>query len=614
MAKQIGLDVPTRTRPGKTAFSIRPRKVAAWIEALPRANLGETARQLFTVLHETNQYRYPVQDRIRFLEAIREPLHYVTNSLKKHFVGVGLPLPEKNHNIASITRELFNSMATGYKIALEDTLARRWFMLDKQPIAILLHRCLRYSSQHFLAAWQAYSPVEEQHWAELHKLYRFAEQHRLLKRRIRDEYLSFRDKTSLATEYSRILLLSLASPCHLRQGEVGKVHDALERWLHKPIIRPLRRDERDSNKFVDNLARATAPIALSLSHHAENTDLEQLRVIETEALSRQIEHELEHTTDSGASTITTLDLVTTELSRSLLQRLQVAWGVANKRFFPRQQKHEQVKITIGLTAAHQFITRQARNMDDGQYVSKYDQRAHFESTELRLKQAQDNKAEDVWGVLYPKELSRLDPLGGDNLSLLDPDAPEISETTEKPKQPQQQFHTDNWVLLNESIKGLMLNNQHKVSNKAQVGELVSIHRHNNGHAGKWHIGVIRWLKQEHDNSLQMGLEILNPDAAAIGIRAASTPNAPLQRSLMLPELKNLKQPASLILNPVPWREGNRVMINMLGKEVPARLGKIIQSTGLFSQFEYRILADEKKEDDNTTSSDITDFQQIWSSI
>lgn len=82
MGKSIGLDVPKRTLPDKKAFNIRPRKLASWIDALPRANLGETAKQIFTVLHQTNQLSYPYQDRIRFLETLREPLDYVTRSMK----------------------------------------------------------------------------------------------------------------------------------------------------------------------------------------------------------------------------------------------------------------------------------------------------------------------------------------------------------------------------------------------------------------------------------------------------------------------------------------------------------------------------------------------------
>jgi len=160
----------------------------------------------------------------------------------------------------------------------------------------------------------------------------------------------------------------------------------------------------------------------------------------------------------------------------------------------------------------------------------------------------------------------------------------------------------------------MVNNKDEFHNKAQVGELVSIRRHTNGHANRWSIGVIRWLKFNQDKSLQMGIETLNPNGAAVGIRAASTPNAPLQRSLMLPELKNLKQPACLITSPVPWREGHKIIINMLGKEVPATLTKSVQNTGLFAQFQFEINPANNSQQKAKNTEKAQDYSNIWSSI
>ena len=151
--------MPNRALPDNKAFNIRPRKLSAWIDALPRANLGETAKQIYTVLQHTNQLAYPYQDRLRFLETIREPLEYVTRSMKKHFIGVSLPLPDKSYKIASITKELYSCMATGYKIALEDTLTNNLMIFDKKTLATLTHRSINYMGQNFLTAYQSYSPL-----------------------------------------------------------------------------------------------------------------------------------------------------------------------------------------------------------------------------------------------------------------------------------------------------------------------------------------------------------------------------------------------------------------------------------------------------------------------
>ena len=606
--------MPNRTKPDNATFNIRPRKLSAWIEALPRANLGETAKQIYTVLQLTNKTSYSYQDRIRFLETLREPLSYVSNAMKKHFIGISLPLPDKNQKIASITKELCSNMATGYKIALEDMLANNLIIFDKTSLAMLTHRSITYMGLNILTSYQSYSPFPSSHWQELHKIYDFAEKRKLLKIKVRDDQHIHIEKTSVITEYSRILLLSLASPYHLRQGESGKVYGILERWLNQPIIRSLQSDDKENDRFVDDLSQAHAPCALSLALTDDIVDTSQFRVIDTHEIAEKLEYELKNTEDVGASTITNIDAMRLDLSHDLIHRLLIAWGVASKRFFPRKDKNEQIKITIGLGAAHQFISNKVKNVEDGQYTNKFNQRSHFESTEIKLNSVDPtDTSSDVWGLIYPKELSSgLEPLVEQELSLQDNNGIEINEAPIKTEV--KKYETDNWLIVNESAKGLMINHEDELKNKAQVGEIVSIRRQQNNKAERWSIGVIRWLKNEQGNNLQMGIETLNPNAAAVGIRAVSTPNAPLQRALMLPELKNLKQPSCLIMSPALWREGHKITINMLGKEIPAVLTKSIQNTGLFSQFLFEIIpSDTVKEKENNIKKE-QDFSNIWSSI
>lgn len=613
MGKIIGLDVPNRKRPDKTAFNIRPRKLATWLNALPRANLGETAKQLYTVLQQTNQLAYPYQDRIRFLEILREPIEYVTSSMKKHFISVSLPLPEKSEQISIITKELFFNMAQGYKIALEDMLANNLIIFDKKTLALLTHRSIRYTGLNFLTCYQSYSPFSTNYWSDLHKLYCFSEKRNLLKTKVCDEQNVYIQKTSVSTEYARILLVSLASPYHLRQGETGKIYGALERWLSQPIIRTLSDNEKDSDQFIDNLAQAQAPTALSLSLTEEIVDTKLLRVIDTQVLAEKLEYELKNTEDVGLSTITSHDAMRPDLSHDLLQRLLIAWGVAHKRFFPRTDKNEPIQITIGLSAAHQLITQKAQSMDNGKYTNKYNDRAHFESTEIKINLKDPSvTSSDIWGLVYPQELTGLEPLVEQELSLQERDP--FNFKTVPANTEAKQYQADNWLIINESAKGMMINKQDEFKNKAQVGELVSIRRQPKNRTERWSIGLIRWIRSSQDKSLQMGIETLNPNCAAIGIRATSTPNAPLQRTLMLPELINLKQPASLVTPPVPWREGHKITINMLGKDIPATLGKSILNTGLFAQFEFKISTQTTPAIETTKTDQEQDFNQIWSSI
>ena len=606
--------MPKQACVNKTAFDIRSRQLSAWIDDLPRANVGETAKQIYTVLQQTNQLSYPYQDRIRFLEALAEPVEYVTNAMKKHFVGVSLPLPEKSQKIATITKALFSNMATGYKTALENTLANNFSIFDKKLLVMLTHRSIHYTGQSFLTSYQSYSHFASTQWGELHKLYAFAEKRKLLKSKVRNKQHIHVKKSSISTEYARILLLSLASPYHLRQGESGIIYNALERWLDQPIIRLFNTKDKGSNQYVDNLSQEIAPFALALTSNKDVTDTAELRIVDTHNITEKVECELKKTKDVGLSTIINSETISQSLPHNLLQRLLNAWDIVSDRKFPRIKRNEEIKITIGLSAAHQFITQKARAMNNEKYTRTYNDLAHFQASEIKPDiNISETTRNDVWGINYSEEqLGQELFLNNQKLSLQDRTQINIEDI--QINHETKQYQADSWLIINESAKGVMINNKEKFKNKVQVGDLTSISRQKEGGTEKWSIGVIRWLKSNQDKSLQMGIETLNPNSAAIGIRAANTPNAPLQRTLMLPELINLKQPACLITSSAPWREGQKITINMLGKDIPATLGKSMQNTGSFAQFQFEINSEKAPVEPTIRTNIEQDLSQTWPSI
>jgi len=149
VSNKIGLSLPKQEAANKSSFDISARHLEKWINDLPGANIGETSKQLYTLLKQTNQVTYPYQKRIAFLELLRAPIAHVTHSMKKHFISINLPLPDKNQKIANITKKLYFYMATGYKIALEDALSKKSFF-DKPPFALLIQRSMSYMGKIFL--------------------------------------------------------------------------------------------------------------------------------------------------------------------------------------------------------------------------------------------------------------------------------------------------------------------------------------------------------------------------------------------------------------------------------------------------------------------------------
>ena len=615
MSKLVKLELPTRSKPGKNSFDIRSRKVEQWIETLPMVNLGETARLIYAALTETNSLNYPHHDRYLFLEQLREPVQYVTDSMKKHFVGVTFPLPEKNHKVAAATREILSAMATAYKIAIEDLSNNNLLFPDKKLLATLIHRAITYSSQVLLTSYQVYAPFPQKTWQELNQLYRFAEKRKIHKQAIHDGQHRYVDKNSITDEYLRTLLLSLTSPYHLRLGEVGKVNDTLERWTSHCSLRMFDSENpgTDNNYFLVDLAQDAPPRSLSLLVTDTNiTSPNDARIIDASQLSDVLRDEIKNTEDIAATTLTGIDMLRPNLSRDLLKRLLIAWGVIGKRSFTRNDKQEEVQITLGLSATHEFISQRRGKKPSHTATNpkqeSFDNRAHYDSNEVHDLNEQQP---DVWNMVYP------------NSETINYEFPEDKvnkqltqiETHKQQELQKPHYRVDDWVILNESANGYCIERVQGDNATVQVGELIGIKRGHNSHSWKWGIGVIRWMKFSTDNNLQMGIEMMNPDAAALGLRpTASRDN--YQRTLMLPELSAINQPATLITGPVPWREGHQITLKILGKEIPITLTKSLQNTGHFAQFLFHIHNDTKAKTSQEHEDGLgdKDFNNVWSSI
>jgi hypothetical protein len=618
VSKPLGLSVPKRQKPGKDAFSIRPRKVEQWIDALPKANLGETARQVYKVLIETNQLEIPHQERTRFLESLREIVQYITDSMRKHFVGVAYPLPEKNQKIAAATREILIAMTTGYKIAIEDTLNSNFLFQDKKQLTMLVHRALTYTGRTLLSSYQIYAPYPQKMWAEMHKLYAYAESHKLNRTAIADYQHMYVNKSSVKAEYLRNLLLWLTSPYRLRQGEVTKVYNTLERWVqYCDVIKPTNPDDPlTDGQFGINLGKDLPPSPIAQSNFI--CPPANCRVLQTTKLAERIRHDIQESEDVITTTLTGIDMGRPDLSHDLLRRLLIAWGIETKRGFPRTTKQEDVQVAVGLSAIHQYLTLHHQQTQHT-HKDPFAQRAEFESS--IVKNLSDENP-DVWNMVFPTgEDVDLTKIVTEELTLAGEQHPRsFSAPLFSPDKQQQQpdVSLGSWLIVNESASGYCLEYAQGNSTKAQVGELVAIRRQVNKQSWKWGIGVIRWMKFNDQHEMQFGIEMLNPDAAAIGLRTAASNGKDIryQRTLLLPEIPAINQPTTLITAPVPWRVGNKLMLHILGKDLAVELSQLVQNTGLFAQFQFEFLESDKPKQrtEQDERQDEQDFGQVWSSI
>ena len=607
------LSIPHQLRPSGNAFPIRPKQVEAWVAALPMANIGECARQIYTTLREMNRLIIPPQDRFKSLEALRAPLFVVTETLKKHYIRQNLPLSPKNQKIAELAIQLNAEMAIGYKSVIEDTLAKSFSRLKMKGIGVSIHRAMHYLSNVLLCAYQIYIHHPENTWLELNRLYLFAEENQLHDKLIKDTVAEGDTLGStIEDNYKQILLLALANPYGLRQHITEAVYKALRDWATHCRILPFNVCRETAGCTAINLNSDAAP-GFFCDDGGSNPIF--CRNVDTTEMTRIISNSiLPQGVSSGG------------IPEEVLKRLVLTWSGKSRRAFSRTASNHEITITLGLSATHHYIDEILRPLrvgvrslcagtienfnvqpvlgspDDSMELGRP---ALYTSTPVFGISNIDDHTPDVWDPDYTYRASN-------------PTYSMSANEEDDRRRKEALFTPIDCKGVNESAGGYCLLGRveyDKDSRRVQVGELVGLND-DTSDPTQFSIGIIRRIKS-WNNGLELGIQKLAPCAEAIATAAIPKDgeSKKYNRSLILPELSGIKQPATIITH--AWqREGDKIITNIHGQKALVKLDKMLESTGVFAQFEFTVLENEDTPADKTGStkdaSQEEGFDDVWS--
>ncbi len=590
--------VPNRTRPESGAFDSRPASVKAWIEALPMANIGATTRLIYAALNDLNHQDIPAQQRLKSLQLLHKPIQYISDHMKKHFVGQALPLSAKNLKIAQLSRDLSQAMATGYKVVVAEqleTAARR----DKKLLLGAVHQALRYLGQVLLKTYQAYEAIPAGTWQEVHSLYRFAESQKLHRTAIPGTD----GAASIDESYKQILLLALACPYRLRHGEAGAVYQALLDCSGLAALQP--RDSASDALFVVDLEQDQPP-GYRVLHGP--TAGENARLLDTRRLAARLRKALtDKEVPCGAQQ------GQERLREPTLRRLMLAWGITPKRRFSRVKNHSQVIVSMGLSSIHYFVSGEvafnAASVAHECYRElgavpplHYREPADFGARTLRG--AGDEPLPDVWELSYRLE-GAASPSSTERAVARAAAGMQIDTS----------HYTQSWKMVNVSAGGYCMLWDNPETTRAQVGELLGIREESDPDTFHWRLGVIRWMKYDEKRGLELGVQMLSPGAVAIAARP-DTPQSDDEsytRGLLLPEIASIQQRATLLLPSPPFKVGTTAVANCHGKDVRVQLTELVENTGSFAQFQYVSLGEIEAPRDSGApdKKDPQDYDDLW---
>jgi len=583
---QIGLTIAERHNPTKQNFDYRSASVEKWVQALPVGNVGETARLVYGALHEVNRLNISWRDRQRFLEQLRQPVHYIQESLTKRYSGMAFPLPHKTQRIASLSQTLYLEMALGYKTAIEEMLGSSFLTRDNKALTEVIHRAVRYLSQAMLASYQIYAPHPQNSWFELHMLYLHAEYKKLHQTPVSDRFNTAMPESSIARVYKQILLLALASPYRLRQGCAKQLHEALTLWAGHAHIIPYNSPEASDALFVVHMDSDDAPDYQAFNHRDCNTEL--CRLVDTRQLTHILQEELKHRASEGQSGT---------ISPKLMQQLIRSWGVAPKRHFSRNERESMIEVVVGSSMLHQALAHQLGD------ESQYSKRSSYESRSIA--NVSQTASEDVWDIFASSKIQ----------SHYEAYEKDLQPKPSQPREPDLQIQQ--WQIRNESAGGYRLALAPEQQAKVQVGELLGLRNPQSNNT--WEIGAVRWIRQPAEGGLEIGVQVLAPQALPVTVRnlKAGGRAAQHQYALLLPDIPVIGQPASLITPILLFTPGNEVHLHMPGKEMRVMLSDILQDSGNFVQFRFSAKPEpavrKSGQDDHSTHKE-SRFGSLWDEL
>lgn len=402
------LRVPAPTRQTLSFCDASARGMSTWLAALPKANLGETARLLYQALIELNQLRLPSETRLQLLELLRPDVHFVCKHLEKHYLNQPIVLGERPRKVAGLCQALQNHLAVGYKLIVVRVASQPGH--DRQQLlAVALQRAIHSLGALLLRSMQLYGPAPQGLWLELHQLYQLAVEQSTERLLLRDPLARHAQGLSAEQSYLATLLLGCARCNQLRQQNITRLAAALEAWSALVSLQPATA----ANSLFLFSPQVDGPPRYRSLFAVEDT--RRMLGIDPRPLLERLEEHLRLSADNRE--LTRLPAAR-GLDDDLLRHLSSAWGEISERSFPRIPAQGSLTLCIGMSALHYQLAGQ-RSFNEVLELPETSNCAVF-----RL----HNDAPDIWATAFDAQNPSAAPLlAHDHIEFVRPNLQQAEE-------------------------------------------------------------------------------------------------------------------------------------------------------------------------------------------
>jgi hypothetical protein len=621
----LGLQIPKQSPAKAGSPLLDPKQTERWFETLPMANIGETARQVYSTLVEFNRTEIPDLLRAKTVEKFRPPVEYISQNLQKHYVEVGLPLSRKGLKTAALARELHNELAIAYKIVIERIISGDSGQFDRRLLVVALHRALYYLGEVLLQNALVYVAWPDGIWREINAIYAYASQNQIAQIPVKsDDGRTGGANTSIEDVFKGLMLFASATPHRLRQSHARMLHEHLEDWSTSTSI--LTEDDGGTclGRFNVDLWTDSSPL-----HNSLRTPMpgKRMAILDVRDLLKRLRNDFEQAPWDNRSAIQTGRAT---ITRPLLRLLILAWSRPPDRRFVRTKLNFDLHVVAGLHAIYANL-----NSDEGQPYPTAPAELFTLEDEDKGPQARA-RAKIDWSQGSLEDVS-LAPLDSEFVSdSVFNDSRLASETLSEPISQMRSFVADHVgteshdttqlrdpkfeqhrvTTINESAGGYCIRWKGDHIPRVKIGEIIGVRSPSDPR--KYGLGVVRWMHQMPDECLNLGLEVISTHCQAGEIYEADSDHprkrGPTYKCLVIDatDVDNNAAP-SLLMSAMNLDTDVELVLNSGSGEQLIRLTRLLEFSSAFARYLFEpVHAEQDEERSGHMPGD--DFNDLWGSL
>lgn len=534
-------------------------ELQAWVDNLPIMNTAETGKKLYQTLAELAILQIDDDDRFELVEILEPAVTNLIRALSRHLQGQSIKPVHQARRAAVLSQALHLQLALNYKVAAVGTLQRLqsgkvgFMNLGKrgaqQLAATATQRTLSELLRLLRHAALGYSSLPGDVWLDIHGMFREAWSHDLIDMAVPDRHGVKRPETSVRDTYLRALMLAASQTNKLRRLEIEWLFTESEEWA-----RLLHLDTSPANALlVCNIEDLPPQFRHRIAPRPGSW------FIRSEAL-------VSHLQGLAANPGT--------LPVSLPGHLLEVWRKGRERMFERRACDKPVLVSLGLSAAHYFLAgqREFRVVVKGNQDKKTAAQPAFL---FGLEEETAGEQPDAWQISYA------------TVSSIEEDEEREREEARDNRESTAHLLPHLVQAFNVSPGGYGIRWPGTPPAMLRPGEVIAISEER----GKgWNVGLLHWVRLTADYQVEAGLELLSAQAKPCGVCRIRNQreDSDYLRGFLIPEMKSLDRPATLVTSGATFSEGVDVKISLAGQTVLAKLTRLVLATASVNQYEFAV--------------------------